>query len=81
MSHPIYPYYRFVERLSLGLVVISTDGDQTIWSQCKLRKAWECAKCDRVLRVGDTAFSPMANRSYRYQRLCASCVEVLAENG
>jgi hypothetical protein len=69
--------FRLVEKLSDGLLVISTDGDSTIWSQAKLRRERECAKCERALRVGDTVFSPMANRPYRYLRMCSPCAEGL----
>jgi hypothetical protein len=69
--------FRLVEKLSDGLSVISTDGSSTIWSSAKLRKERKCAKCDRILRAGTTAFSPMGNQSYRYLRMCSTCVKGL----
>jgi hypothetical protein len=71
--------FRLVEKLSDGLSVISTDGSSTIWSSAKLRREHKCAKCDRVLRVGTAAFSPMANQSYRYLRMCPTCAEEMTK--
>lgn len=71
--------FRFINKMSVGLVLISTDGDKSIWDRSKIRRPRACAKCERELHAGDAAYAPMTNRTYRYLRLCVACVEELAQ--
>jgi hypothetical protein len=69
--------FRVVKVLSPKLLGIARDGDSALWDQARLRLPKPCAGCDKALKPGDQAFSPMGNTSYRYERLCLECIAEL----
>lgn len=76
----LYHNIRVVNRPGPGIANIEFDGDVYLWATAKLRAEKrgperKCPECGRHLLAGETAYRPMGNKAYRYQRMCVPCVE------
>lgn len=60
--------------LSDSLVAVLYDGDKALWTERTLRKTTQCANCGAKLTLGQKAWGPIGNQSYRYARLCQLCI-------
>lgn len=69
--------YRFLKRMSEGLVGLTSSHGRQIFHTTELRKSKPCALCKVELKPGDTAYSPITNGYNRMHRLCVACVEEL----
>ena len=70
--------YRSAERLSDGLILLSSSYGLQLWTERKLRKPIECRVCEKVLLVGALAYGEAVSRATnRMHRICSFCVEGL----
>lgn len=72
--------WRVVKVLGPDLWRILRDDNAALWSKVRLRAVKpralprRCAICQYEFKAGDSAFAPIGNQSYRYERLCIPCV-------
>lgn len=64
-----------VRKVSDGVYLIATDGDQALWTRRKLRKGTHCAATNMFLAPGEHHYGPIGNQLYRMCRLYAPTVE------
>lgn len=77
--------YRFVARLSPGLVRIERTGndgriDVAMWDKAKLRRPRICVVTGLRLDPGDAAYRPLNNSLYRSERIAPTGIAQLARD-
>lgn len=58
-----------------GLAIIRYNGDEALWTRCRLRKHTKCADLNFPLAPGEDAYRPTGNKMYRMMRLSVLAVE------
>ena len=59
-------------------LLLALDGQRTIWTVCRVRKAHKCWDCRADIPKGAKAFRPLTNGDRRMYRLCQPCLESIA---
>lgn len=66
--------FKVIEEPAPGMLILERyswfDGsDRALWSLVKMRKSHKCAATGIDIAVGEEAFRPVGNQSYRYERI------------
>lgn len=69
--------WALVRRLSDTLAVVARDADTTVWSAARTRKQTVCAYCETPIVKGETAFRPLGNKAYRFERVHGECLTIM----
>ena len=63
-----------IKRLAPGAVILSCSHGQDIWTEVKLRKPCDCARCWQPIAKGAQAYRPLTFSYHRSDRICLKCI-------